>query len=73
MAYTANSESIFCRANGLLALSFLLGVLLLSSTFALAQQSAKSTPDSTLRISGKIQRPMIVRRSDLQRLPRKRA
>jgi hypothetical protein len=72
LASRANSESISCRANGLLPLSFALAALLLSSSFSLAEQGAKSTSEPSLRIGGKIGHPMVVRPADLQKMPHKR-
>jgi hypothetical protein len=72
LAFRVNSASIFCHATEVLTLSVLLAVLLLSSTFSLAQESAKSSSETTLRISGKIKRPMVLWAADLQRLPHKR-
>jgi len=72
LALAANSQSMSCRAKGLRALSSLLAVLVLSSTFSVAEQGKKSSVDATLRITGKIDRPMVVRPADLQRMTRKR-
>ncbi|MBV8475714.1 MAG: hypothetical protein JO138_04545 [Acidobacteriaceae bacterium] len=49
----------------------MLTALLLSSTFVAAEQSGTSS-SAILRISGKIEHPMVLRAADLQRLPHKR-
>jgi DMSO/TMAO reductase YedYZ molybdopterin-dependent catalytic subunit len=56
----------------MVALSFLAAALSVLSIFSLAEQSAKSPSDAKLRISGKIDQPLVVRLADLQRLQRKR-
>ena len=68
----ANCENAFWWARGLSALSFLVAALTVSASFSLAQQSAKNPADATLRITGKIDQPLVVRLADLQALPRKR-
>ena len=72
MASQANHESAFWWARGLSALSVLVAALAVSSSFSLARQSAKNPADATLRITGKIDRPLIMRLADLQAMPRKR-
>ncbi|MBV8360135.1 MAG: molybdopterin-dependent oxidoreductase [Deltaproteobacteria bacterium] len=54
-----------------LVISFV-AALAVSSTSSLAQQSTKNPSDVILRITGKIDHPLVVRLADLQALARKR-
>jgi DMSO/TMAO reductase YedYZ molybdopterin-dependent catalytic subunit len=60
---------MFRWVRGFLAPSLLVATLTLLPNSSLAQQSAKT--DATLRISGKIDRPLALRLADLQALPHK--
>jgi DMSO/TMAO reductase YedYZ molybdopterin-dependent catalytic subunit len=55
-----------------LALSLLTAALTVLAASSLSQQSIKEPSDATLRISGKIDRPLVLRLTDLQALPRQR-
>jgi DMSO/TMAO reductase YedYZ molybdopterin-dependent catalytic subunit len=55
-----------------LVLSFLTAALTVSASSSLSQQNIKNPSDATLRINGKIDRPLVLRPADLEALPRQR-
>jgi len=65
-------EHRFLWVGWCLALSFLVAAFSISATLSLAQQDAKNQSKATLRITGKIDQPLVVRLADLQALPHKR-
>jgi len=71
LSFQAKPEYAFWWVGGCLALSFVAALAVLS-TSSLAQQSTQNPSDATLRITGKIDHPMVVRLADLQALSRKR-
>ena len=71
MPFQAKPKHAFCWVGWYLALSFVAALAVLD-TSSLAQQSAKNPSDATLRITGKIDHPLVVRIADLQALSRKR-
>jgi DMSO/TMAO reductase YedYZ molybdopterin-dependent catalytic subunit len=60
------------RVRFCLVLSFLVAALTVRAASSLSRQSVKNTSDATLRINGKIDRPLVLRPADLQALPRQR-
>lgn len=70
MAFQVNSERTYPNGRSLAALSVITATLL-TAAFSLAQNTVNQS-DPSLRIEGRVDKQLVFREADLQRLPRKR-
>jgi DMSO/TMAO reductase YedYZ molybdopterin-dependent catalytic subunit len=73
LLFGARIEQISLRARSYLVRSCFAAALTLLSTLSLAQPKATNQSEPTLRITGKVDRPLVLRAADLRVMHRERA